>query len=164
MKAQTDVLFIIVMIFVIAIIGLFASYLWTQFEHSAPFIFNASVGNSTVANTIGAAGTGSINTFNNAIILIFIFAAVASAISAAFVESNPLFFGVGIIIIIIEIVFSVMLHNIFFSIVQNSFLATTLLQYTYMLILFEYFPLFCFLIGLFILIFTYAKGSNGIGV
>ena len=95
--------------------------------------------------------------------LLFIYFAMATAIiiGAFLVAATPIFFVAGIFFVAIDILIAAIMHNVFFTVLQTSFLAPYLNQYPFLVLLVEGYPVITFVIAIVVLIFTFSpKGGN----
>ena len=121
MKGQADMIYLLAMLFIV-IIALFAvDSIWNGFRTNptSQQLFNATP-QGRLAETNATTG---INILNNAVILLYVIGAIASVIAAAFADSSPVFIVPALIILPLEVLFSFILHDAFFQIIQNSTLS-----------------------------------------
>lgn len=161
MKAQGGDWLLTLVYVVVGGIGIFiALYILGAIHSGAPQIFNAST-NPVGAKTYSA-GSTAVNYLNTLLILIFVGAILASAISGSQVDTVPAFAFVGIVVLVVSLPVSFIFHNIYFDVIQNSAFGG-LLPSTPTVIFFEYLPLLG-LIGFFIIMFfTFGHGGSGSG-
>lgn len=161
MKIQgADGIFFLVEAFVMGIIALICYYMWTQIVASAPSMF----GPSSPAGQLGIihASTSAFQLYINILVAVFFAVAIGSIISAFFVNSHPIFFIAGIFGTLIEIILSVIFHNAYFTLIQNSAFGNVFLQFTILNLFFQYLPEIAFVISIVVLIVTYGKGGQGV--
>ena len=155
MKAQADVIFLIVMLFVV-IIALFAvDTIWSGFVSNPSFqaVYNAtSVGKHAIANT-----TTSLGILNNGVVLLFLIGCIASIIAAAFTDSSPIFLVPALIILPIEILFAFIFHDAFFSIIGNSSFAGVATSYPVVITIFQYLPIVALVVAIIEIIVIFLK-------
>ena len=157
MRAQADLLYILVACTILGITGFISLYLLGAIHSNAPQIFNSTV--NPAGAQIYTAGLTGINYFNTLIVVIFIGAVLASGISASFVDTEPVFAFAGIIVLIVILLLTPVFHNLYFSFVQNSAFGG-LAPPTDIVLFFEFLPLFA-LGGWFIIAYlTYGHGGG----
>ena len=97
MKLQADVIYLIAMLFIVVVALFVVDAIWNGFQTNpvSQQLFNATPqGRLAEANT-----TTSINTLNNAAVILYIIGALASIIAAAFTESSPVFLVPALVIL-----------------------------------------------------------------
>ena len=155
MRAQVDLVYLLVSLFVVVIALFAADKIWTGLTSSAPF---QNLTNATSQGQLAVKQTQtSINIRNDAVVFIYIFAAVASMVAGAFTDSAAVFAVVGVIVLPIELLFSFVFHDAFFEITSNSFLSGIVAAYPATMTLFQYLPLITFSLGLVMLIVVFVK-------
>lgn len=155
MKAQADIVYLIAAVLAVAIGLLAVDMIWNALagNPAAQQLFNA-----TSQGQLAERGAGSaISTLNNAVVILFIIAAVASIIAAAFADSSPIFLVPALVLLPLEIMFAFIFHDAFFQIVSNSSFASAVAQYPSMLTLFQYLPVICFVVAIIEIIVTFVK-------
>ena len=160
MKAQADLILILVEA-TVAAIGLFlVAYLLIQITGVAPMLFGPS---NPVGQQAASAGSTAISTLDSLVIFIFIVGVFVAAISASYVNTNAAFAFIGIICLPIILVLAGVLHNIFFDFTQSTIFGgvNTATDTT---ILFTYYPTFALIGWLLIMVFTYGKPGSAAGV
>ncbi len=155
MKAQADLIFLIGMLFAIVIAVFVVDNIWIQFKTNptSQQIFNATP-QGRLAETNA---TTSINIINNAIVMIFIVAALASIIAAAFTSSSPIFIIPALIVLPVEVLFAFIFHDAFFTIIQNSVFSGIATTYPTIITLFQYLPIISFVLAIVMIIVTFTK-------
>ena len=155
MKAQADIIYIITMVFAVAISFFVVVLIWHGLTASAPFQ------QLTNATTQGKAAVHSVNTgfgiFADAIVFGMILSFIASLMAAAVSSSSPIFAVLMFIILPVEILFSFIFHDVFFSIMQSSFFSGMITAYPVIFTMFQYLPLITFGFALIIIIVTFGK-------
>ena len=153
MKLQADVIYLIIMLFIV-VVALFAvDAIWNGFQTNpvSQQLFNATPqGRLAEANT-----TTSINILNNAAVILYIIGALASIIAAAFTESSPVFLVPALVILPIEVLFSFIFHDVFFMVVQNSFFAGIATGFPMILTVFQYLPIISFGFAVILIVVTF---------
>ena len=156
MKGQVDMIYLIVMTFIVALSLFVVDQVWTGLTSNSAF---TSLTNSTHIGQVAVKNTDtSLHIFNNALVLLFVVAAIASIISAAFTDSSPIFIVPALIILPPEIFFAFVSHDVFFSIIQNSsFGATASVWGASIVSLFTYLPVVSFVIAIVVIVVTFMK-------
>ncbi len=155
MKAQVDVIFLIVIAFALIIALFTVDIVWNGLTSNSAFqaLTNATpTGKLAVKST-----TNAISLLNNSIIVLFFFGAFVSIISAAFTDASPVFVLPAIIVLPIEIIFSFIFHDIFLQVISNSSFAAVAAQYNYIVIFMQYLPVISFIVSIIIIMFTFTK-------
>ena len=157
MKAQTDVVFLSV-IFVAVVVGFIITFfLYGQLTSAMQPILNPT---NSINNTVGAVAASTNTaflTYGNLLVLLFFGIGIAAIASAFFVETQPIFFIISIFFLMIEILTSVILHNVFFTIAQQSSFIGITQQFPLLITIFQYYPEIVFVIALGIVIALYSK-------
>lgn len=154
-KSQADILYLIAMLFVIVIAIFAVDIIFNGFKTNptSQQLFNATPqGKLALKNT-----TTSINYLNNAVVILFFIAAIASIVAATFADSHPIFLVPTFVVLPIEIFFAFIFHDAFFAIVQNSSFAATAATYPTILTLFQYLPIATFVIAIIVIVVTFMK-------
>ena len=155
MKAQVDVIFLIVIAFVLIISLFVVDIVWSNLTSNSAF---QALTNATPTGRLAVSSTNnSISILNNSIIILFFFGAFVSIISAAFTDASPVFLLPAIIVLPIEIIFSFIFHDIFLQIITNSSFAAIAAQYSYIVLFMQYLPVISFIVSILIIIFTFTK-------
>lgn len=156
MKAQADLILILVE-GTAAAIGLFiVAYILVQLTGVAPILFGPS---NPVGQQAAQAGSQAISILDSLVIVIFIVGVFVAAISASYVNTNAAFAFIGVICLPIILVIAVVMHNIFFDFIQSTVFGGVLTA-TDTVILFTYYPLFALIAWFIIMIFTYGKPGS----
>lgn len=144
------------MAFVVAIALFTVDQVWSGLTSNSAF---TSLTNATPQGHLAVTNTNkSLHIFNNAFVLLFIIAALASIVSAAFTDSSPIFLVPAVVILPLEILFSFVFHDVFFNIIENSAFGTTAAVWGASIItLFSYLPVVSFVLAIIIIIFTFMK-------
>jgi hypothetical protein len=160
-KAQIDILFLVV-VSVAVVIALFILYAIFQGGLKPQLQSVLGTGqNANTVNTILNSGSRSLDTLNNGLMFIYFAMATAIIIGAFLVQATPIFFIAGIFFVAIDILIATIMRNVFFTVMQTSFLAPYLNQYPYLVILVEGYPIITFIIAIIVLIVTFSpKGGN----
>lgn len=146
MKAQADMVYLVAVLFVVVLAVFVVDKVWMGLEGSPQF---TTLSNST---SVGSHGVKSANTaiaiINNAIVLVFIGSAIGSILAAAFTETSIIFAVPALVILPIEILFSMIFHDAFFTIMDSSFLSGVITAYgTNIVTLFQYLPSVCLVLA-----------------
>ena len=161
MKAQVDILFMTVIFIAVAISVLFIYAIYQGGIRPQLQQALGVGGNANTVNTILQNGSNALDATNNSLLFIYFAMATAIIIGAFLVNATPIFFIAGIFFVAIDVLIAAIMHNVFFDVLQTSFLATYLNQYPYLIILVESYPLITFLIAIIVLVATFApKGGN----
>lgn len=157
MKAQTDIIFLAIIFVAISISFIITFFLYGNLTNALQPVLNPT---NSINDTVGAVNN-SVNTafltYGNLLVLVFFGIGIAAITSAFFVETQPIFFIISIFFLGIEIVASVILHNIFFTIAQQSSFISITQQFPTLIIIFQYYPEIVFVIALGIVIALYSK-------
>lgn len=157
MKLQADVIFLSVIFVAVAISFIITFFLYGQLTTALRPVINPT--NST-NDTIGAVNTATNTaflTYGNLLVLVFFGIGIAAIASAFFVETEPIFFIVSIFFLMIEILVSVIMHNVFFTIAQQSLLVGVTQQFPMLITIFQYYPEIVFVTALGVVIALYSK-------
>jgi hypothetical protein len=158
-KAQTEVFFLVIFAAFAAICLFFAAAFLDYFNIYLPAPITSNTTNPAGAAAL-TVGTTSISLLSTLLVFVFIAGAIGGAISGAFSGSNPAFFFIGIFIILFELLTAVLMHNVFFSIVQSSAFNGTILNIS-MATFMQYLPLFALIAAILISLLTYGHGGGG---
>lgn len=157
MKAQADVMFLIVVALGVAISFIIIFYIYGQLHTAlAPALNPTNSSNTTVAHVFAGTGTA-LSGMGTLLVLVYFAIGIAAIIAAFFVEGMPIFYIVSIFALAIQILVAVIAHNVFFTIVQQQIFASTAAQFPLLLTIFEYYPELTLLISLGIVIALYSK-------
>ena len=157
MKLQADVIFLSVIFVAVAITFIITFFIYGSLTTALQPVINPT--NST-NNTIGAvnkATNTAFLTYGNLLVLVFFGVGIAAIASAFFVETEPIFFIVSIFFLMIEIMASVIMHNVFFTIAQQSTLVGITQQFPMLITIFQYYPEIVFVTALGVVIALYSK-------
>ena len=157
-KGQVDIIFIMVTIFSITMAIFVMDIVWNGLSTSPAWqtYFGSNVPNSQEANVVTNTSSA-ISIINNAIVVLFIMMALVSIVAAAFTESSPLFALLGIIILPVELVFAFIFHDIYFEIIQNSFMGGIANAYPFVTTMFQYFPAAAFVLWFLLTLVIFLK-------
>lgn len=142
---------------VLAISLIIAVYLNGSITTALQPVLNPTNSSNTVVAHIQQGATSGLNVFGNLLALVFFAIGIAAIISAFFVDANPLFFILSMFILAVQILISVVLHNVFFDIAQQSVLIGITQQFPYLITIFQYYPEITFVLALGVMIALYAK-------
>lgn len=155
MKAQADLLYLLVQGFVVSIAIIAIIFAWYQISSSPVAqqqLFNTPTGQTAVTNTNNV-----VFTLADAVAILWIISAIASCIAAFFIDSAPVFAVIGFIVLPIECFLSLLFHDLFFSIATNSFFAPVVNQMPLLVNFFIYLPFICMGFGVLIVLVTFWK-------
>jgi hypothetical protein len=155
MKLQTDIFFLMAILFAVAIALGASLYLFNALF--AGFNAQPAISSCATCVTALAKGTQSMSVFPNALVLIFVMMCVASVILSAFIDSSPVFLVFVVISIPIELLVSFVFHDAFFAIANGSFIGTALASYPMVAFLFQYMPVVVLIMSVIIAIVTFAR-------
>ena len=116
----------------------------------------AIAANPSATNAI-TKGQTALNIIPNAIVIIFIMMCLTSVILSAFTDTHPVFLVLVIISMPVEIFFSFILHDVFFQIVQTSFIGTALVQFPSIIAIMQYLPVVTLIVSVLIAVVTFIK-------
>jgi len=160
-RAQVDVLFLIVIFCAVAMAML---VIYAVYQGGIKPNLQAGLatgGNANTVNSILNSGSSSLDSLNNSLVFIYFAMATAIVIGAFLVEALPIFFVAGIFLVAIDLLIATVMHNVFFNVMQTSFMAPYLNQYPYLILLVQGYPLITFIIAIIVLIFTFSpKGGQ----
>jgi len=157
MRAQADIIFGMILFTVLAIGIIMAVYLNGSITHALQPVINPTNSSNTVVAHIQQGATSGLNVFGNLLALVFFAIGIAAIIAAFFVDANPVFFILSMFILAVQILISVVLHNVFFDIAQQSVFLGITQQFPYLITIFQYYPEFTFVLALGVMIALYAK-------
>jgi hypothetical protein len=157
MRAQADILFAIILFTVVALGFIVAVYLNGQLTSALQPVINPTNNSNSVVAQIQTSATSGLNVFGNMLAIVFFAIGIAAIIAAFFVDANPVFFILSMFILAAEILVSAILHNVFFTIAQQSFLLGVTQQFPYLITIFQYYPEFTFIMALGVMVALYAK-------
>ncbi len=160
-KAQAELLLAIVIIVVIAVTAFIAAFVLDAIHTGAPVLFQNTT--NPQGQTIYNNGTQAVSTFDSLIVFIFIGIILGMAVSAMFVEAHPAFAFIGIFTLILLLIITAVVHNVYFDIIQSSVFAGGVTPSGATVIFFEYLPLFGAVAWALIMVATYGKGVSGAG-
>lgn len=153
MKGQADPIYLIAMLFIVAIALFAVDSIWNAFKTNPT---SAQLFNATPQGQIAVrSATTGINILNNAVVLLYVIGAIASIIAAAFADSSPVFIVPALIILPLEVLFSFIFHDMFFEVIQNSFLSGVASGFPLILQLFEYLPIISFGFAVVLIVVTF---------
>ena len=154
-KCQADLVYLIAVLFVVVIAIFAVDNIWSGFQSNPQTqkLFNATPQGQLAQKSVN---TG-LNIFNNAVVFLFIGAAIASIIAAAFTDSSPVFMVPTLVILPIEILFAFIFHDAFFSIIQQSAFASMAATYPSIVYLFQYLPLAALGLAVLMITITFVK-------
>ena len=154
-KAQADIIFLVVMLFIVVIAIFLMDIIKNGLFNSSAF---QAVSNATATGKLAVKQANSaINILNNAVAFIFVFSAIASIIAAALTTSDSAFAVIGIILMPLEILFAFVFHDAFFAIMSNSFFSGLLTQYPFTLYVFQGLPIIVLILSIISLAVTFVK-------
>jgi hypothetical protein len=153
-KGQASIIYLLAMLFMLSVGILLADVLWNGFTTNASFISltTATAGGPKIVASVNS----SMTIFNNAIAIIFLAGCIGSIILAAFTDSSVVFAAITLILLPVEILFSLVWHDAFFTIIQNSMFAGITVVPTLM-VLFTYLPVICLVIASIEILVIYIK-------
>ena len=157
MRGQADIMFAIIIFAVVALGLKVAVYLNGQLTSALQTVINPTNNSNSVVAQIQTSATSGLNVFGNMLAIVFFAIGIAAIISAFFVNANPVFFILSMFILAAEILVSAILHNVFFTIAQQSFLLGVTQQFPYLITIFQYYPEFTFIMALGVMVALYAK-------
>lgn len=159
MKLQgADGIYMVVVAIAMSLVALLCYYIWIQITTAAPTLFGANA--PSIVQPITTSSTNAFKLYINMLVLIFFAISIDSIVAAFFVSSHPIFFIAGIFGTIIQITLTVVGHNIYFTIIQNSAFGSILVGLSAPLnLFFQYFPEIAFIFAIGTLIVTYGKGG-----
>lgn len=155
MKAQADIVYLLVECFVVSIAVVMVAFAWVSLSTS-PQYTNATAGNPTAQSITTHANTA-IFSIGNAIAIVWIASAIASIIATFFVDTAPVFVVVGMIALPIEALLSFIFHDFFFLMAQNSFLAPIIAAMPMLVNFWVALPVIAIVVAAVNLMLTYGK-------
>jgi hypothetical protein len=157
MRLQGDVLFLIIIMPIVVIGFILAVYVMGQVTGALQPQINPTNSSNTVVGGITAKAVTAQNTFGDLLVIVYFAIGIGAIVSAFFTDTSPVFFILSVLILVVEILVSVILHNVFFTFAQNSFIITYANQFPLLLTIFEYYPELTFVIALGVVVALYAK-------
>ena len=157
MRGQADILFLTVVMIALSISFIVIFFLYGQIHTAiAPVLNPTNSSNTTVAKVF--VGTQSALTDMGMLLVLVYFAiGIAAIIAAFFVEAMPIFYVVSVFVLAIQIFVAAIMHNVFFTIVQQQIFATTASQFPLLLTIFQYYPELTLIISLGVIVALYSK-------
>ncbi len=158
--AVSDIIFIMIIIFVIAITMIISIKIFTETNNELQqmtLIPNQS------KQLMSDWDDKVASLFNGMFLFLFMGVIIAGVVLASRVEVSPGFFVVGIIVFIIAIALAAIFANIYNEISQNDQLKEQADRFSIMNFIMENFPTFMLIPGTLILIVLYAKARAGGG-
>lgn len=157
MKMQVDVLFMTVMFVAVTLAVILIFFM---FQGGIKPALQSALPASDTTNTILNNGSSALSTFNDGLLIVYFAFGVSVILGAFLVAASPIFFVIGIFLLAIDVLVAVIMHNMFFTIVQQSSLAPYAVSFGLPMLVIEYFPMITFVIALVVLAVTYApKGE-----
>ena len=164
MKGQVDILFLTVMFVGVCISMFVIYYVWQaglKPQLQSAFVTGQPAATANTENTILNAGSSSLDALNNSLLFIYFAMATAIIIGAFLVSATPIFFVAGIFFVAIDLLIAVIMHNVFFTVLQTSYFAPYLAQYPFLVLLVMGYPVITFVIALVVLVVTFSpKGGE----
>ena len=161
MKAQGGDWLVYLVYLLVGAIGIFiAGYVLSQIMQAAPVLFNKTT--NPVGAQVGQAGQASNNYLQTLLLLIFIGAMIASAISGSQVDTVPALAFVGVVVLIVGLASTIIFHNVYFDFIQNSAFVGFAPPST-VLLMFQFLPLLGLIAFFVVMIFTYGHGGSSGG-
>ncbi|MEM3416291.1 MAG: hypothetical protein QW719_03065 [Candidatus Micrarchaeaceae archaeon] len=158
MKAQVDVIFGIVLFFAVVITFVIVYYVNGKLTAALKPVLNpTNSSNSTVAKVFSSSHSA-LTTYGDLLVFVYFAIGIAAIIAAFFVDTSPIFFILAIFVLAIQILIAAVVHNVFFDVVQQSSLISSVQSFPALIFIFEYFPEISFVIALLVVIALYAKG------
>jgi hypothetical protein len=155
MKGQVDIIYLMVTVFVVVLAVFVVNVLWAGFQSSPTY---QQLQNATPTGKLaGQNTTTSLHIVNNAIAILYIIGAIASVIAAAFADSSAVFIVPALVLLPLEILFSFIFHDMFFSIMTNSFFSSMVTSAPLVFELFQYLPVISFGLAIVAIIVTFMK-------
>ena len=150
-----DLIPITLMIFIMAIFGVFGYFILTSFANS-PL-------NETAAAPFIVQGQNTLKVFDQAFLFLTFMIILGTAIAAFFVRTHPVFFIVGLILTVIMVFIGAILTNIFYELVSSPALTSSAEAMSGMTQLILYLPTIILVAALLIFVALYAKGRSEAG-
>lgn len=123
-----DVFFVGIFAVVLVIFGLIMYY-WVDVTTTASIAAGQSFGADSNMTMALAQTKVAANNFVNTIGLIIAFAGIAAIAAAYFIPANPIFFPIGILLLLVALVFFYNLQQVLPQIFQSSFFAPLAAQF-----------------------------------
>lgn len=152
MKGISDILFIMLFIFVFGI-SLFFGYAILDVMSEQTILTNNTIANATINQ-----GLVGFQVFDASILFLAVGMGIAAAISAFFIRTHPIFFIFSFTIWVLTFVVAAVFSNIFAEFAASAPLVNISLVLTNTVQVITNFPQLVALIGFLILIALYAKG------
>jgi hypothetical protein len=155
MRLQADLVYFFAMAFAVSIAMVLLIYVFGQLFSGLKASPQVS-GNPYAVNALND-GQAAQNNIASAIVVIMMLMPFASVILAFFVASVPIFSIIIFVALPVEMLFVFIEHDIFFSIVSNSFLAPTAAAIPGLITFWSYSGIICLILAVLISIASFAK-------
>ena len=156
MKGQADIIYLLGSGFAVTIALVMLLVFWHSFSTSAPWQTLVVAKSAVAANATTSANTAIFN-IGNALAIIWILSFIGSVVATFFIDSSPVFAVVGIILMPIEIFLSMLFHDYFFVLAQNSFLAPVIALIPFVSNFYTVLPVIAMVFIFVSVVFTFAK-------
>ena len=157
MKGQADAIFLTVIGAAIVIAFIISFYAYNQIEGALKPVINPTNNSNTVIGKIPIETHNAFNVLGTLLVLVYFAIGIAAVIAAFFVDSSPVFYVIAVFALAIQIMVAVIMHNVFFTIVQQQSFLSSASQFPMLLTLFQYYPELSFLLSLAIVVALYIK-------
>lgn len=148
-----DIFLIVVVLFGVAVSILFGFKLMGDLQDK----FDNQLNSQLAKDFISDAETDYNNIFDNIFMFLFIGSIVAVMVSAFFVRSHPIFFGISTFILVFILIFSALIANTWDELATKPQLAAGASNFTMMAFIMNNLGLVVTLIGVIVLIVLYGK-------
>lgn len=153
-----DIIFIAVMILFFALSGLICWLVWDEFITNPTMVSRLSeAGITTELQPI----TEFYENLNTLIVVTYFLLNITAVILAVFIRTHPVFFALNFILILIFVMVSALIGNIYYEFASNSFIAPYANQLPLVYTMFEYMPVITLIFAGIIAVVMYGKGSAG---
>jgi len=159
-----DIFFIIVILFVMSVVGIFAHYTWNRFAPQFQTQINESNLSTPLIDTAIEKTQSVTNMFDYIFLFLVIGFIVAIIITSYLVNVHPVFFPIFAILLALAVVISVALSNAYMEIEQVSTLNSTMTKFRITSSIMENLPILTTLIGAIALVVLYSKTRGGVAV
>lgn len=160
-RGQVDLLFVFALLFAVAIISVFAIYLWNQFATTAsPAFENVTAGSS-------APFTALTNIMHNSLdylyIAIFFSLAIGLIVTSFLTPTHPIFFPISIILLIGLVVASAIMSNAYGTISTTSPISSSTQYLSMTGYIMNNLPIIVTVLGVILMIVLYSRSGNSLG-
>jgi len=157
-----DIIFLLISISAVMIVAI-VSYL----------VLTAVTDNSALTATFNEAGVDkadnlekgqdALKTFDLGLTFLVIMIGLVTVVLAAMINTNPVFFFGSLIVLIVMVMVTAMISNVFFDVTSNELLATATDQFPLTVLIMQIYPTICLVLSIIVAIVMYSKTSQMAG-